>query len=99
MLCHGEATMLLTAVATIPQFQGDTWMSIQQVYAAIRVGRTPDAPQWDDLSKPMQELIEAIFNLGILTAAEYVGGNWSDTKTMAIHLRAVANGEAKMFAE
>ena len=38
-------------------------MSIQQVYAAIRVGRTPDAPQWDDLSKPMQELIEAIFNL------------------------------------
>jgi len=50
-------------------------MSIQQVYAAIRVGRTPDAPQWDDLSKPMQELIEAIFNLGILTAAEYVGGN------------------------
>jgi hypothetical protein len=74
-------------------------MSIQQVYAAIRVGRTPDAPQWDDLSKPMQEQIEAIFNLGILTAAEYVGENWSDTKTMAIHLRAVANGEAKMFAE
>ena len=31
----------------------------------------------------MQDLIEAIFNLGILTA-EYVGGNWSDTKTMAI---------------
>jgi hypothetical protein len=92
--------MLLTAVATTtPQFQGDTWMSILQVYAAIRVGRTPDAPQWDDLSKPMQELIEAIFNLGILTAAEYVGGNWSDTKTMATHLRAVANGEAKMFAE
>jgi hypothetical protein len=62
-------------------------MSIQQVYAAIRVGRTPDAPQWDDLSKPMPELIEANFNLGILTATEYVGGNWSDTKTMATHLR------------
>ena len=92
--------MLLTAVATTtPQFQGDTWMSIQKVYAAIRVGRTPDAPQWDDLSKPMQELIEAIFNLGILTAAEYVGGSWSDSKSMATHLRAVANGEAKMFAE
>ena len=74
-------------------------MGIQQVYAAIRVGRTPYAPQWDDLSKPMQELIEAIFHLGILTAAEYVGGNWSDSKSMATHLRAVANGEATMFAE
>jgi|RhiMethySRZTD1v2_1073278.scaffolds.fasta_scaffold51020_1 hypothetical protein len=74
-------------------------MSIQQVYAAIRVGRTPDASKWDDLSKPMQELIEAIFNLGILAAAKYVGGNWSDSKSMATHLRAVANGEAKMFAE
>ena len=40
MLCHGEATMLLTATTT-PQFQGDTWMSIQHVYVAIRVGRTP----------------------------------------------------------
>jgi hypothetical protein len=47
----------------------------------------------------MQELIEAIFNLGILAAAKYVGGNWSDSKSMATHLRAVANGEAKMFAE
>ena len=47
----------------------------------------------------MQDLIETIFNLGILTAAEYVGGNWSDSNTMATHLRAVANGEAKMFAE
>ena len=74
-------------------------MNIRQIYAAIRVGRLPATPHWDDLSEPMQDLIETIFNLGILTAAEYVGGNWSDSNTMATHLRAVANGEAKMFAE
>jgi hypothetical protein len=46
-------------------------------------------------------MIDGMFrgSLGILTAAEYVGGNWSDSKSMATHLRAVANGEAKMFAE
>ena len=41
MLCHGEATMLLTAVATTPQVQGEPWTSIHQVYAAMRGAGRP----------------------------------------------------------
>jgi hypothetical protein len=70
MLCHGEATMLLTAVATTPQFQGD----LDEHPASLRRHpRGPDA-RCTTMGRPVEAHIAARLASDVTRRAWHLSG-------------------------